>query len=80
MCKTCGCHGTKLEKLTVQVDGMSCDHCKQAVEKAARGLPGVMAADVDLAAKTLTLEFDAAKTELAEIEQAVEAAGYTVAR
>lgn len=77
MCKTCGCHQAKLEKITVQVLGMSCGHCQQAVEQAVRGLPGVMAAEVDLAAKTLTVDFDQAKTTLTQIKQAVDDAGYT---
>lgn len=78
MCKHCGCHGGKLEKVTLTVEGMSCGHCQAAVEKAVRGLPGVMAAEVDLAAKTLTVDFDVAKSGLADIKKAVEDAGYTV--
>ncbi|EAX47027.1 copper ion binding protein [Thermosinus carboxydivorans Nor1] len=78
MCKHCGCHGGKLEKATLTVEGMSCGHCKATVEKAVRGLPGVMAAEVDLAAKTLKVEFDDEKSSLADIKKAVEDAGYTV--
>lgn len=78
MCKTCGCHGGNLQKQTLTVEGMSCGHCQSAVEKAVRGLPGVMAAEVDLAAKTLKVEFDPAKSALTSIKQAVEDAGYSV--
>jgi len=78
MCKSCGCHGSNLEKQVLQVEGMSCGHCKNAVEKAVRGLPGVMAAEVDLAASTLAVEFDAAKSSLATVKQAVDEAGYRV--
>ena len=78
MCKSCGCHGGKMEKVVLKVSGMSCGHCKNAVEKAVRGLPGVMAAEVDLEAGTLKLEFDAAKTALAQIKEAVDDAGYEV--
>lgn len=78
MCKTCGCHGSQLEKKTLTVEGMSCNHCKNAVEKAVRGLPGVMAAEVDLAAKGLKVEFDAAKSSLDDIKKAVDDAGFKV--
>ncbi|MDR3566258.1 MAG: cation transporter [Negativicutes bacterium] len=79
MCKTCGCHGGKLEKQVIPVKGMTCGHCKGAVEKAARGLPGVMAAEVDLAGGTLKIEYDPAKTPLDTVKKAVEEAGFEVA-
>lgn len=66
-------------KQTLTVEGMSCGHCKNAVEKAVKGLPGVSVAEVDLAAKSLTVEFDENVTSFAEIKAAIEDAGYTVA-
>lgn len=78
MCKTCGCHGGHIEKKTLTVEGMSCNHCKNAVEKAVRALPGVMAAEVDLAAKALKVDFDAGKSSLDDIKRAVDDAGYKV--
>ncbi len=76
MCKTCGCHGGKNEQLKLTVEGMSCNHCKLAVEKAVRALPGVMAAEVDLAAKTLTADYDPAKSTLDDVKQAIADAGF----
>lgn len=78
MCQVCNCQGGKLEKKVLTVEGMTCGHCKNAVEKAVRGLPGVMAAEVDLGAKSLTVEYDAAKSTLDDIKKAVDDAGYTV--
>jgi copper chaperone len=66
-------------KQIIHVEGMSCAHCKNAVEKAVRALPGVSVAEVDLAAKTLTVEFNDGTTDLAKIKAAVEEEGYTVA-
>ena len=37
------------------VEGMHCNHCKAAVEKAVGGLKGVTAAEVNLGAKTVTV-------------------------
>ncbi|MCX7780391.1 MAG: copper ion binding protein [Negativicutes bacterium] len=67
-----------MAKEVFKVEGMSCNHCKNAVENAVKALPGITAAIVDLAAKTLTVEFDAWKASPAEIKQAIEEEGYTV--
>lgn len=66
-----------MEKQVVTVEGMSCSHCKNAVEKAVRILEGVAAAEVDLGAKTLTVEFEAAKISLTAIKAAVAEEGFT---
>ena len=66
-----------LNKETITVEGMSCNHCKMAVEKAVRAIPGVVAAQVDLTAKTLQVEYDTAATGSAAIRGAVDDAGFT---
>jgi len=63
----------------ITVEGMSCGHCKNAVEKAVKSLVGVSGAEVDLTAKTLTVEFDENRTDLEQIAAAIDDAGYTVA-
>lgn len=68
----------KIEKHQIIVEGMSCGHCKVAVEKAVSALPGVKFADVNLAAKTLVVEFDSFQTTLEEIKEAVDEQGFTV--
>lgn len=65
-------------KKTLVVEGMSCNHCKDAVEKAVKSLPGIMFAQVDLAAKTLTVEFDETKTDIDQVRAVVEDEGYQV--
>ena len=66
------------EKKTLLVEGMSCGHCKNAVEKAVGALSGILLAEVDLAAKTLIVEFDSSKVTLDEIQATVDEEGYTV--
>lgn len=62
---------------SLAIEGMSCASCAQSVEKAAAQVPGVKNASVNLA--TEKLDFDAEDhVALAEIEQAVSAAGYKV--
>lgn len=60
------------------VEGMSCGHCKAAVEKAVNALPGVKLADVDLATKTLVVEVDNNQTTLEQIKETIDEEGYTV--
>lgn len=66
------------EKKTILVEGMSCGHCKNAVEKAVGALPGILLAEVDLAAKTLIVEFNSSKVTLDKIQATVDDEGYTV--
>lgn len=79
MSQSHGENNVHLVKEAVAIDGMSCDHCKNAVEKAVRQLPGVIRADVDLAAKTLTVEYDGGKVGQTAIKLAVEEEGFSVA-
>ncbi len=67
-----------LQQEVLRVEGMSCNHCKQAVETAVKKLTGMTAAEVDLAAKTLKVEFDGEKTSMQEIRHAVEETGFEV--
>ena len=67
-----------MNKQVIKVEGMSCGHCKNAVETAVKALPGVASAQVDLEAKSLTVEFDETKVDLSAIKKAVEEEGFTV--
>ncbi len=68
-----------MQKEIFQIEGMSCNHCKMAVETAVKILPGLLLAEVNLAAKTLQVEYDSEKTNPVKIRQAVEEAGFEVA-
>jgi len=54
-----------MEKKVLHVEGMSCEHCKMAVEKAVRNKGGE--AVVNLAEKTVVVSYDPGKTSLDEI-------------
>jgi copper chaperone CopZ len=58
---------------TVTVEGMSCEHCEQAVEEALEGVDGVARASADRAAGEATIEGSAEPDRLVA---AVEDAGY----
>lgn len=73
------CHITKQEETTmttvIHVEGMMCNHCKAAVEKACKAVPGTQDAVVDLEAKQVTVTGTAQPEAL---HQAITDAGYQV--
>ena len=62
--------------LTLQVPDISCGHCKEAIEQAVGQVPGVDKVSVDVAAKSVRVQYDGADT--AAVEAAVVDAGYTI--
>jgi copper chaperone len=68
-----------MEKIVLQVNGMSCEHCVAAVKKAAASIAGVSNADVDLKSGKVALEYDSTKAALSAIKAAIEDQGYEVA-
>jgi copper ion binding protein len=63
----------------LNVPSVSCNHCKMAIEKAVNGLDGIAVVDVDVAEKTVSVDFDADAVSLESIEAAVSEEGYEVA-
>jgi Cu+-exporting ATPase len=61
---------------TIKVEGMSCGHCKMAVEKAASSIEAVETAEVNLEAGELTVSFKDGVDALSEVKNAVKDAGY----
>ncbi len=59
----------------IKVEGMMCPHCKAAVEKACKAVPGTVDAVVDLQAKNVTVTGEATVEAL---EKAIVEAGYEV--
>jgi Cu+-exporting ATPase len=73
-------YGVEKRKSSFSVTGMSCASCVGSVERALRGVPGVLDANVNLAAERATVEFLAGSAEVRDFERAVEGAGYGVVR
>ena len=61
---------------TYAVPGVSCGHCKAAIEAAVGEVSGVDAVDVDVDSKTVRVEGDATDDA---IRAAIDEAGYDVA-
>jgi copper chaperone len=67
-----------MQTITLKVEGMSCDHCKQTVEGALKKLTGVERAEVNLAEKNVTVWYDETRTTVAQMKEAIEDQGYDV--
>lgn len=67
-----------MDKITIKVEGMSCGHCKAAVEKALKETAGVNDAEVDLASKSVEVTYDSDKVGRESLVKAIAGAGYDV--
>lgn len=65
--------GTRNEKFKVYGN---CGMCKSTIEKAAKGVEGVVSADWNKETKMILVEFDDAKVNLMDIHKAIAGVGY----
>lgn len=68
-----------MERVTLSVQGMTCDHCVNTVTNALKGIDGVKVAKVTLAEEKADVTYDPAHTSEDQLKEAVKAAGYQVA-
>jgi copper chaperone len=66
------------EHLTLNVNGMTCGGCENAVKRAVSMVGGVSAVTASHAEHRVTVDYDASKTNSAAIAKAIQAAGYEV--
>ncbi|MDQ3981621.1 MAG: cation transporter [Actinomycetota bacterium] len=64
---------------TFRVADISCDHCKKAIEDALGPVEGVRRAEVDVPARSVTVEWEPEKVGRDRLLAAIGDAGYTVA-
>ena len=69
---------TQEERVDLPVGGMSCAACARTIERQLGSLEGVSSAHVNFATNTATVEYDAARTGIGDLIQAIEEVGYTV--
>ena len=67
------------ETTTLNVNGMSCNHCVHAVKTAVGVLAGVDSVEVSLEEKKVTVSYDPAQVNMDAIRTAIEDQGYDVA-
>ncbi|WP_071393228.1 copper chaperone CopZ [Bacillus tuaregi] len=67
-----------MEKITLNVEGMSCGHCVKAVEGSVGKLNGVASVKVSLENKTVDVEYNAAEVTVDAIKETIDDQGYDV--
>lgn len=67
-----------LRKRTLEVDGMSCGGCEEAVNKALSQMDGIKYVKADSKSNNVALEYDLMKTRLQDIETKIEEMGYNL--
>ncbi|MDQ3957535.1 MAG: cation transporter [Actinomycetota bacterium] len=65
---------------TFTVADISCDHCKRAIEGALTPVQGVERAEVDVVAKSVTVDWRPDVVGREQLVSAIEEAGYAVAQ
>ena len=66
-----------MDTANLKLRGMSCASCASNIEDAIRSVPGVETCSVNFGAEQATVTYDPGKTGVAEIQEAVDAAGYS---
>lgn len=67
-----------MEKVTLNVKGMSCGHCVNAVEGSVGKLNGVAEVKVNLGNGTVDVEFNNSEVTLDQIKETIDDQGYDV--
>lgn len=68
-----------MKKVTLEVTGMSCGHCVNAVEGNVGALTGVEKVKVELAEGLVDVEFNPEEVSLEQIKETIDDQGYEVA-
>lgn len=67
-----------MENAILKLRGMSCASCATNIEEAIRSVPGVEVCSIDFRAEQAAVTYNPGKTDVATIQEAVDAAGYQV--
>ncbi|HET7627453.1 MAG TPA: copper chaperone CopZ [Bacillales bacterium] len=67
-----------MKEIKLKVDGMSCEHCKKAVNGALAELDGVQAVEVSVKRGEAEVSYDETKVTLEQMKDAIEDQGYDV--
>jgi copper chaperone len=67
-----------MSKTTLNVRGMTCNHCAMRVQKALKSVAGVQDAKVDLEKAQAAVTYEEGKVSLDQLATAVVDAGYKV--
>ncbi|WP_373753125.1 heavy-metal-associated domain-containing protein [Neisseria weixii] len=65
-----------MESITLNVEGMTCSGCVKSVTRILENTDGVAKAEVSLENKSAVIEFDATKTNVDALIEAIEDGGF----
>ncbi|MFZ7646197.1 copper chaperone CopZ [Bacillus cereus] len=64
--------------ITLNVQGMTCNHCKMSVTNALTELEGVQNVEAHLQEGTVNVEYDDTKVDVEKMKEVIEDQGYDV--
>ncbi|RNC29137.1 MAG: Copper chaperone CopZ [Candidatus Dichloromethanomonas elyunquensis] len=67
-----------MQKNVLKVEGMSCHHCVNSIQKAVGSLAGVSKVDVSLTDKTVSVVYEDGEVSLDNIKKTIDDQGYDV--
>lgn len=68
-----------MEKTTLSVPDISCEHCEHAITEALTPIDGVQLVQVDIPAKSVTVTYDAGKVGVERFKDVLAEEDYPVA-
>ena len=71
-----GCSTVETRTTKIKVPTAQCMMCANKIEKAVKEVDGVAEVAVDMDVKVVSVTYDASRTEMAALEQAITGAGY----
>ncbi|MDK2824339.1 MAG: copper chaperone [Clostridia bacterium] len=77
MCECCN-GASHVHTEVLKIEGMSCGHCKSAVEKAVYSLNGIEKVEVSLEAKEAKVEYNPDLVTMDAVKAVIQEEGYTV--
>ncbi|MEO1185874.1 MAG: heavy metal translocating P-type ATPase, partial [Cyanobacteria bacterium J06636_27] len=66
-----------MDTTTLKLRGMSCASCANSIEETISSVPGVSECNVNFGAEQATVKYNPQKTDIKQIQDAVDAAGYS---
>ena len=66
-----------LQKVELNIEGMTCSGCENAIQSTIDEFDGIYSAEADHENAIAILEFDSTKVDLSKVEEAINELGYT---
>lgn len=67
-----------MAEVTLQVEGMSCNHCKMSVERALKNLTALPPRQLTWGPRTAHVTYDSSRVDIEAMKKAISDAGYEV--